>query len=124
MCLVNIYMVICILIKKLIKWIKIRWLNKINVILKKNDMYPKFFLNYDTIFHTFWVLKDYLKNLSMRKVVWYNWKYFNEWELDLKKIFFNSTNIFYKKIFILQIEVGIWFQRPLFCVLCALMQFN
>ena len=66
-------------------------------------------LSYDVIFYTFQDIKDYLKNLSMRKVVSYNCKYFNEHDMkhDLKKlwgnfiIFSNRANSSYKNITVL-----------------------
>ena len=45
---------------------------------KRNIYISRAFLNYDVIFCTVRDIKDYLKNLSMRKVVLYNCKYFDE----------------------------------------------
>ena len=45
---------------------------------KKKDITLTFF-NHDIIFYTFRDIKHYLKNLSSRKVVLYNRKYFNEY---------------------------------------------
>ena len=47
--------------------------------LEEERYISRAFLNYDVIFYTFQDIKDYLKNLSTRKRVSYNCKYFNEY---------------------------------------------
>ena len=54
------------------------------IIIKKNYLEKEkfisrvFFLNYEVIFDTSQDTKGYLQNLSVREVVLYNCKYFNE----------------------------------------------
>ena len=46
--------------------------------LEKEKFISRVFLNYEVIFDTSQDTKDYLQNLSVREIVLYNCKYFNE----------------------------------------------
>ena len=47
--------------------------------LEKERYISRTFLNYKVVYTTFWDIKDYLKNLSSKKVVLYNCQYLNEY---------------------------------------------
>ena len=47
--------------------------------LEKEKFISRVFLNYEVIFDTSQDTKDYLQNLSVRELVLYNCKYFNEY---------------------------------------------
>ena len=59
------------------------------MLFRKIKIYLDIFLNYDIIIYAFQDIKLSLKNLPIRKLVLYNYKYFNEyyiWKHDLKKL--------------------------------------